>query len=136
MRVRRLAATTAAAVTTLATAATGAVAITTQAHADTKARTSLSIREAKQVIVLGQLNRIAGRLAARGQGPVADATVQLLEKTSRADHWSVVESKATNQQGAVGFLVKPDRTVRFTLAFTGDATHFPTRSGVVTTHVV
>jgi 5-hydroxyisourate hydrolase-like protein (transthyretin family) len=136
MRVRRLATASAAVVTTLATVATGAVALTSAAKADTKAPTSLSIREARQVIAIGQANRIGGQLSARGQGPVAGATVQLLKKPVGAADWINVGSKSTNEQGAVRFLVAPQRTVRFELIFAGDATHFATRSGVVTTTVV
>lgn len=135
MRTRlALAAVTALASTTFAGA--GAVALTAPARADTKAATSLSIREARQVIVLGQANRIGGQLVARGTGPLAGATVQLLKKPVGAEEWTAVGSKTTNELGAVRFLVSPLQTMRFELVFAGDETHFPTRSGVVTTTVV
>jgi 5-hydroxyisourate hydrolase-like protein (transthyretin family) len=126
----------AAAVTTLATAATGALALTAPANADTKAPTSLSIREARQMIVLGGHDRIGGQLIARGQGAIADATVQLLKKPKGAQDWTAVASQTTNEQGGVRFLVTPQQTSRFALVFAGDANHFATRSGVVTTRVV
>jgi len=125
-----------AAVTTLATVAAGVVGLTSAAHADTRTPTSLSIREARQVIVLGQTNRIGGQLSARGHGPLADATIELLNKPAGAESWTAVESKTTNEQGAVRFLVAPQRTARFVLVFAGDADNFSSRSGVVRTAVV
>jgi hypothetical protein len=136
MRVRRLVTATAAAVTTVATIATGAVALSAPASADTKTPTSLSIREARQVIVLGQTNRVGGQLVARGEGPVADATVQLLKRPVGAEGWTAVGSGTTNEQGVARFRVSPQQSVRFALVFAGDANHFATRSGVVTTRVV
>ncbi|HEX4655036.1 MAG TPA: hypothetical protein VH274_04780, partial [Mycobacteriales bacterium] len=132
MRVRHTA--TAAAVTVATMAASAVVGIAAQA--DTKTPTNLGIREARQVIVLGEANRISGRLAARGQGAIAGATVELVKRAPSADDWTAVRDATTNEQGAVSFLVSPRQTMRFGLAFRGDATHFPTRSGVVTTDVV
>jgi 5-hydroxyisourate hydrolase-like protein (transthyretin family) len=133
MRLRHAAA---IAALTAATATAGGLVATTTAAATAKIPTSLSIREARQVILIGDHNRISGQLRARGHGALTGATVELLKKLPHATSWTVMRSRTTNSNGVVAFLVSPRRTARFELAFRGDATHFATRSGVVTTTVV
>src|SRR3954463_2849451 len=134
MRLRH--ATALAALTAATVTATAGGLVATTAAATEKTGTSLSIREARQVILLGNNNRISGQLRARGHGALAGATVELLKKLPHATSWTAVRSQPTNSNGVVAFLVAPRRTARFELAYRGDAMHFPTRSGVVTTTVV
>jgi hypothetical protein len=133
MRLRHAAA---LAALTTATVTAGGLVATTTAGATEKTATSLSIREARQLILVGNDNRISGQLRANGHGALAGATVELLKKLPNATSWTAVRSKATNTNGVVAFIVSPRRTARFELAFAGDAAHFATHSGVVTTTVV
>ena len=125
---------TTAAITTAATLVAGA-AVATTAFADTKVATNLSIREARQMILVGQSNVISGQLRARGVGPLADATVQLLERTVDATAWSPAASTSTDNRGVARFQVSPTATTRYELSFVGDAGHFASQSGVVRTAV-
>lgn len=133
MRTRLLS--TAAAVTTAATIVTGTAVVATTALADTKVATNLSIREARQAIVAGQSNVIAGQLRARGVGALPDATVQLLQRTAGATSWTSAGSTTTNDRGIARFQVSPTETTRYELSYAGDASHFPSQSGVVRTVV-
>ena len=133
MRVRPLIAT--AAVTTVATLVTGTAVIATTAFAETKVATNLSIREARQMILLGQSNVISGQLRARGIGALANAPVQLLARTINATDWTAAGNAKTNDRGVARFQVSPSETTRYELSFAGDDAHFPSQSGVVRTEV-
>lgn len=133
MRVRPLLA--AAAVATVATVVSGVAVVTTTASADTKVATNLSIREARQLILVGQSNVISGQLRARGIGAIADAPVQLLSRTVNAGGWTTVGTDTTNDHGVAHFQVSPQETTRYELTFAGDDAHFPSQSGVVRTAV-
>ena len=123
-----------AAAITVATLVTG-TAVTTTAFADSKVATNLSIREARQTILAGQSNVISGQLRARGFGPLANATVQLLERTVSATAWTPAASASTNDRGVARFQVSPTATTRYELSFVGDAGHYASQSGVVRTMV-
>ena len=110
MRVRPLIAT--AAVTTVATLVTGTAVIATTAFAETKVATNLSIREARQMILLGQSNVISGQLRARGIGALANAPVQLLARTINATDWTAAGNAKTNDRGVARFQVSPSETTR------------------------
>jgi 5-hydroxyisourate hydrolase-like protein (transthyretin family) len=132
MRLRPLtAAAAAAAVATL----TGTAVVATAAAADTSAGTNLSIREARQQIVAGQSDIVSGQLRARGTGTLANATVQLLERTVNAGSWTAAGNTTTNSRGVAHFQVSPTETTRYELRFAGDDSHLPSHSGVVRTVV-
>src|SRR5437764_15094410 len=110
MRVRPLIVT--AAVTTVATLVTGTAVTAATAFADTKVATNLSIREARQLILLGRSNVISGQLRARGIGAVANAPVQLLARTINAPDWTSAGIAKTNDRGVARLQRPPSEPTR------------------------
>ncbi|HTX25849.1 MAG TPA: hypothetical protein VME19_02390, partial [Streptosporangiaceae bacterium] len=119
-----------------AVAAATVLALAGPAHAaPVPARThaTLSIVELKNVIRVGQDDKVSGRLVADKAG-LAGRTVYL----DRVDGKTLVQVQVqiTGTEGGVAFTVHPGATARYELVYKGNSVYAPTHSGIVTVKVI
>lgn len=112
--------------------AAGAASATTASH---KTPTNLSIVAVKSKITAGQWDTVKGTLK-EGNVPLAHKIIILDVWVPRHRRWRPVEEKFTGKAGNVAFPVRPRVTVRYRLAYHGNARYVASHSATATVVVL
>lgn len=89
--------------------------------------TSLSIR----LVPHASTSTVSGTLFS-GRSHVTDALVTLVSEPAGSDTWNAVDSRRTNSNGLVSFIVTPSVRTHYELRFAATSTYGASHSGVVT----